>query len=358
MFADEDLDFLVITETWQLPSIDGKMNVMKPAFIDFCYAEGVEAKMFAVPRSDGRRGGGVALLFKESLKVSCYKVDCPSPSSFEMLTVKITANSSFVLVCLYRSSTAAAFTRFLSEFRNLLITLSSMNLQSVIAGDFNIWLNDLTNADTQAFLRLLSEYNLTAMAADGPTHRDGNTLDFLTVFQSFACKINMFYVDNSVDDSDHYPVFFGIDNVPIQPPGVSTHQVSYRHWNTLHGEVFGAFLEDSLTPLLEKSYVTFSESLSDYRNTIASAVDASAPLQTRTVTRSDTAANPPWMDAEYIHQRSIRKRLQKTRNKAAYNRQKRYCAYLAKTKKKGLHCFLCKQRRCDQEPGGTLQSTE
>ena len=336
MFADEDLDCLVITETWQLPSIDGKMNILKPAFIDFCHAEGINTKMFAVPRPTGRRGGGVAVLFKESLRVSCYKVDCPAPVSFEMLTVKITTNSSFVLVCLYRSQTQASFPRFLSEFRNLLISLSSINLQSVIAGDFNIWLNDLTNVNTQSFLRLLSEYNLTAMAADGPTHRDGNTLDFLTVFQSFACKINMCHVDDSVEDSDHYPVFFNIESEPFRPANVSVQQIPFRRWNTLHGEEFGSILQNSLTPLLEKSYNSFSEGLSDYRSTIASAVDLSAPLQIRTVRKSNIATNPPWMDAEYIHQRSIRKRLQKTGNKAAYNRQRRYCAYLAKTKKKAF----------------------
>ena len=39
------------------------------------------------------------------------------------------------------------------------------------------------------------------------------------------------------------------------------------------------------------------------------------------------------MDADYIRQRAIRKRLQRRGDKPAYNAQRRYCQYLAKTKR-------------------------
>ena len=42
----------------------------------------------------------------------------------------------------------------------------------------------------------------------------------------------------------------------------------------------------------------------------------------------------------YIHQKSIRKRLQNTSNKSAYNAQKRYCSYLSTKKRTDFYSAL------------------
>ena len=53
-----------------------------------------------------------------------------------------------------------------------------------------------------------------------------------------------------------------------------------------------------------------------------------------------TNTNSLWFDKECLHERSVRKQLQNSNNKAAYNTQKRYCAYLAKKKQTDYYSSL------------------
>ena len=89
LFADKKLDLLILTETWQIPSIDGKVNTFAAALKDYAAAEELDVNVLSKPRTDGRRGGGVALITKSHLTVSSQKLVFPCPSSFEYLSSKI-----------------------------------------------------------------------------------------------------------------------------------------------------------------------------------------------------------------------------------------------------------------------------
>ena len=101
------------------------------------------------------------------------------------------------------------------DFRNLLISLSDFN-NCIIAGDFNIKVNLVSDSETTAFVTLLSEFNFKIIAPSSPTHRLGNTLDFLVVPSDFTFDLTSLIVDHSVLISDHYPVLFYINNAGIQ----------------------------------------------------------------------------------------------------------------------------------------------
>ena len=60
LFSDENLDFIFLTETWQPPSIAGKMDVFTSSFLDFSKAEDLNAKLVAKPCP----GGGVAFFIQ------------------------------------------------------------------------------------------------------------------------------------------------------------------------------------------------------------------------------------------------------------------------------------------------------
>ena len=124
LVCDEDLDFIFLTETWQLPSLAEKVDVFTSSFIELCGAEDLNVKLFAKPRPGARRGGGIALLVKRSISVNNFSVKFPAPSTFEFLSVKFCLSFSFVFVGLYRSPTRSSFSKFMCEFRFLLISLS------------------------------------------------------------------------------------------------------------------------------------------------------------------------------------------------------------------------------------------
>ena len=337
LFSDENLDFIFLTETWQPPSIAGKMDVFTSSFLDFSKAEDLNAKLFAKPRPGGRRGGGVAFLSRETFSVVKYKVNFPTPSAFEFLSVKIMGNFNVIFVGLYRPSTGS-FSRFIAEFRYLLISLVSINCPCIVAGDFNVKMNDSDDRDTIQFCNLLREYNFVAFCSDSATHRDGNTLDFLVVSSCRDNMISSITADASVEGSDHFPVLFSLDLIPLYVnPERSVKLKTFRNLKSIDDDIFANSLQSRLQPLLSTNDGTFSSYLSAYRNCIVSVLDDLAPIQSRLVSNKN---NPPWFDREYIHQKSIRKRLQNTSNKSAYNAQKRYCSYLSTKKRTDFYSAL------------------
>jgi hypothetical protein len=82
-------------------------------------------------------GGGVALLFRSTIRVGCLFTVNFTASSFEYLATSLTVNSVCLrVVVIYRSTreNACHFTEF-SNFLDLLVLLPSRLL---IVGDFNI----------------------------------------------------------------------------------------------------------------------------------------------------------------------------------------------------------------------------
>ena len=287
-------------------------------------------------------------MYNCNLLISPYKLSFSSPSTFEYLIVKVKSSVPFVLVCIYRLVTRISFPLFVSEFRSLLVALNSIRFPCVIAGDFNIHVNDNQDSNASTFKTLLFENNFTMFASDFPTRRFGNTLDFIITPDSFCSRLNSIKVDDSIptDISDHFPVFFSIVDSCRSSIAPQLRSRSYRHIRSVDSVLLSSALEDALSPLLTKDYVHFVDYLSDFRQCSKDVLDDLAPVVTKV---SQKHKDPEWMDAEYIHERSVRKRLQKSRNKAAFNRQKRYCAYLAKQKRKSYYQSLSEDPSVNQK---------
>ena len=115
LFADKKLDLLILTETWQIPSIDGKVKTFAASLKDYAAAEELDVNVLSKPRTDGRRGGGVALIIRSHFVVSSYKLVFPFPTSFEYLSSKIKLDHPLILINI--SSQLSKFSSF-SDFHH------------------------------------------------------------------------------------------------------------------------------------------------------------------------------------------------------------------------------------------------
>lgn len=285
------------------------------------------------PRSDGRTGGGIALLFEPSMKFSYYCLNFPKPTSFEILPAKCNCNTPFILICIYRSS-SDSFATFKDEFESLLSCLLLLPLPSVLGGDFNVHINSPHDSDTLFLTSLLAEYDYKIFSPTRPTCTSGNILDFIIVPNTLLNLFRSVVVDDSPSPSDHYPVLFQIDLFTADEV-VSSQPRRCRAYRSMNHDSFTTDLQNYLSNINGSSFKSY---LDNFNMSLTSLLDEHAPFRTLQERERD---NPPWMDQDYIRHRSLRKRLQNSPNKAAYNAQKRHCAYLAKQKRREYYSTFC-----------------
>ena len=207
-FSDKTIDIALLSETWQANALPGKYDSFTAAIKDFGAAEELDLNCFHCPRLSGRKGGGVATLYKTCHCVKHFSLKHEFETFECVVTTVEHEKFPFLLGNIYRPPAVPSFNynNFLDDFANLLMLLTYSNKPIVLAGDFNIKINLPRNPNTLSFSTLLSEFNLTPILPEFPTHCQGNTLDFAILSHSFLSYSPSISVDSSVTLSDHFPL--------------------------------------------------------------------------------------------------------------------------------------------------------
>ena len=166
--VDNDVDILALTETWLRPgNIDDiDVGTLRPTGYRFLH----------VPRSQGR-GGGVGVLFKDSLDVNTSVTD--SYETFEFIDVRLRNCQSVRILIVYQPPNNTSCALFFEEFSRLLEhVLSEPSASLMIAGDLNFHMENSNNALTRQFIEILETFDLKQRVFSA-THASGHTLDLL-----------------------------------------------------------------------------------------------------------------------------------------------------------------------------------
>jgi hypothetical protein len=167
-----DLDLLAITETW-LTERHGDDDLLNICPTEFSAVHSA--------RLGGRRGGGVALIYRESYRTHVVSFGYTA-TSFEYLMVLLQCNSTCIrLVIVYcppSQSTKCSDGQFLSDFSGFLQLLVVSSGKLLIVGDVNIHVDVARNSTACKFLTLLDSFGLSQHIR-GITHLDGHTLDLV-----------------------------------------------------------------------------------------------------------------------------------------------------------------------------------
>lgn len=151
------LDLLAVNETWvPVNSPDAVSNSMVP--------QGY--RVINAPRTDGRRAGGVAFIYRDDLNITPGQINLTF-STFEFLVVRLVVGSEkFMLASIYRLQETSVET-FLDDLSDLFDALSNSGGHPILAGDFNC---PGTHPDTvdSRLDTWVSCYNLNIIN-DGPT---------------------------------------------------------------------------------------------------------------------------------------------------------------------------------------------
>ena len=165
---DEKIDICAITESWLKPDdVIHPEEIVPPRY-----------DILSKPRSDGRLGGGVALVYKSSMKVNNI-THTDQPTRLEYMNVHIKfRNKTLNLYIIYRypNSSVLQFTETLASI--LEGNILSNHGELILTGDFNIHIDKPHLSDTILFNDLLESLNLANKVAFS-THLSQHTIDLM-----------------------------------------------------------------------------------------------------------------------------------------------------------------------------------
>ena len=149
--VDKDIDLFALTETWLRPgNIDCvEIGDLCPTGYDFIH----------IPRES--RGGGVGLLFKESLDIKCKNSEWNfSFQSFEFLDVCFKSSKMIRMIIIYRPPSSVPLSTFYREFSLLLEDLATASGELLIVGDFNLHVDSSRDVNALHFCDLIASFDL------------------------------------------------------------------------------------------------------------------------------------------------------------------------------------------------------
>ena len=166
--VQNEVDVMPITESWIKATDSTTASKLLPD----------THSMLAVPRLGGKRGGGVAVVYRKGFETTLLdSTSSKNFNEFEHLDCVIKQGRSSVRLCVvYRPPGKLSGTKFLDEWATLLEPLSVCPEEVIITGDLNFHLQDITDIDACSFLKLLDSFQFVQHVKE-PTHIRGDLLD-------------------------------------------------------------------------------------------------------------------------------------------------------------------------------------
>ena len=224
-----NVDIFAITETW--------LNVNDDTTRCAACPEGYY--LADHPRSTGR-GGGTALLYRDSLAVK--KIEAGEKTSFENSEWLVQSkHHNLRIVIIYRPPYSeehkVTIGIFLNEFLEYLKTLLLSNEEIIILGDFNIHVDNSNDNDASKLMDIIESLGLK-LHVEEPTHIFGHTLDLVITRLSDDVIRDSPHVDSYI--ADHGVVLFKLNSVK---PSLSVKTVSYRKYKAINIQDFKSVVD-------------------------------------------------------------------------------------------------------------------
>ena len=268
-----------------------------------------------VPRTNGRTGGGVGIVFKTelSLKVTSSSASDANTSQFEYInccTDNKCATIRFVVV--YRPPTSTRnglkTSTFFDEWTCFIEHLSIDHNNIIIVGDVNFHLDVDSNHDARKFKDSLATCGFVQHVNE-PTHQKGHTLD-VVITKDLKDIIGKLEVTDPVlcdkagnISGDHYAISFLTQMVNPHP---QRRTVNFRKLRAIDVNSFKQCIHQNAK--LQEVDIPLDDLVANYNSSLKDIIDLQAPLLNRTITLRPHA---PWYSAELRDAKHKRRQLER-----------------------------------------------
>ena len=287
--VDNNIDALALTETWFHDDDYDMVDIGTLCANGFSFVHN--------PRSHGR-GGGVGLLFNNTLRVNT--TICEEYETFEIMDVRIKNKGCLRVFVIYRPP-ESTYALFYEEFSRLLEKTLAVHPGPVIfIGDFNFHVDDPNDYQAKRFTDLLRSFDLK-QHVDGITHKDGHTLDLVITRSDDSLIRKLSIRDPAI--SDHRAVHCELN---LQKPIYAKKTVQYRELRSIDFDCFSE--EVRASALFNHPSSDLQTLVSRYNSVLSALLDKHAPLKSKCVTIRPSSA---WFTPEVSEEKRKRRGLER-----------------------------------------------
>ena len=287
LFQDNNIDIAFISETW----LTDMKNVTTSSIKSYGY------DIVHDYRTD-MRGGGCGIIFKDStMKVKVVNIDTPEISTFCYIAGKVYGVTDFqqmVFISVYR--TGPVSNKFFTDFNDLLGKASLQYEHVVVAGDFNIHMECVSN-ESKKLSEVTESYGFRLLSEE-PTHKDGGCID-LVFFNSDLFDVESTTIDYDQNMSDHFPVFSTSIRLDLSIKATKT--ITYRDLKNVDHTSLKIDLTEFISSFTIVNGEQFKSCIFRFFDSLHELLNEHAPFVSKTM--SDVP-HSPWFDTEYKQQRA------------------------------------------------------
>ena len=311
--TNNDINVALITETWTKDTQEDLALLNQSELCQGHY------DISTHNRPGETRGGGIALIFHRNNNIKL--LENGNTATLEYVIWRYTIrNKPIHIIRIYHPPPKGKHNTingmFIDDITELLINKLPQYQNSIILGDFNVHIEDQTNADRVVFNETMRGLGLEQHIS-GPTHVRGNTLDLI-----FTQLSNSFNITNTTLHgyiSDHCMVSVNI-NIKKQKYPIETKDIRDRT------ELTGPTLAQNFTPPDFNENTTIDEATSQLNTELHKVLDATAPIKSIKFTNRP---KHPWLNKFIREQKSVVKnherkweKVQTTNQWQAYKKEK------------------------------------
>ena len=264
---EENLDLLALVETWLTGGVEDK--VIEQDLIPNDYS------MVQLPRTTGR-GGGVALIFRNSLKIRRDTKPC-AYETFECLKCSVHGTETAQICIIYRSPSNTSCRNFLDEFSDFLSNIACSLGHLILLGDFNFHVNKAEDLTAKRFIETVHGFGLVQLITE-PTHRSGNTLDLIIVRESDNIVSSVHVKDCGFPD--HHAIMMELQ---LERPKSGNRTVTYRKLKDLNHDALRECIQSSTLMSPATATLPIDDLVHAFNQELTTALNSVAPLKTKTI---------------------------------------------------------------------------
>ena len=236
LVVDKKFDILIITETWLSNSDQSIIGELIP-----------NGYAFRHKFRENRKGGGICVICRNSIKLVMIERDTTSFESLEFTAI-IDNHTSFHILGLYRPPDSNK-TLFLDELSDIIVDIALKPQEPLILGDFNLHLENNSKNEIATFMETINSFGLTVNIKI-PTHLKGHTID--NVINKKNTALNFEFSVNDIALSDHFLIEIEVEcNKPLN----KKKSICYRKTKNIDYEKLNSDFESAYNELKNDSHI-------------------------------------------------------------------------------------------------------